>query len=129
MKEWIVDLKEHDSELWFAEDRFNTREEAIKEGKKLAIKNENEKCFRVGRAVYLEEIPGIDVNSLLEQISAEVYDKVGEVAEDYLMYVDEKQIKELNKELNSVFQKWVKKYKHEPNFYIIEEPEIIYLDK
>ncbi len=128
MEKWTVDLTEYDSEIWYEEDAFNTREEAIKEGKKLAIKNGNENHFRIGIKEPIG-IPCIDADSILEDLSEQVYDEVGEIAEDYLCYIDKDHVKELEGKLNEVLHKWMKKYKHEPDFYTIKKEEFINLYK
>ncbi len=128
MEKWIVDLTEYDGETWYEEDVFNTREEAIREGRKLAVKNGNEKSFRIGIKKSID-VPCIDAEDILEDMSQQVYYKVGEVAEDYLWHIEKEQIEELEDQLNAVFHRWMKKHKHEPDYYLIEKEGIIYLDK
>lgn len=128
MEKWTVDLTEYASETWYEEDAFDTKEEAIREGKNLALKNGNEDCFRIGIKKSID-VPHIDAEDILEDMSQQVYYKVGEVAEDYLWHIEKEQIEELEDQLNAVFHRWMKKYKHEPDYYLIEKEEIIYLDK
>lgn len=128
MKKWTVDLTEYASEIWYEEDAFDTKEEAIREGKKLALKNGNEDCFRIGIKEPIG-IPCIDADGILEDLSEQVYDEVGEIAEDYLCYMDKDHVKELEEKLNDVLHKWMKKYKYEPDFYTIKKEEVVCLDK
>lgn len=102
---------------------FDTKEEAINEGKAEAI-IEGLTNFKVGIA---EEVfnYGIDVDDSLERINEIVYEEVGEVAEDYLYYIPQEHKDELQDKLNEVFYKWQEKYNYTPTFYKVVSEEII----
>lgn len=126
--EWIVDLSECESEIWLEEDVFKTKEEAIEEGKKLAIKAGNTICFRVGKKV--EVYPdSIDAEDIIESIQDRTYSEIGEVAEDYLDNLTKEQVEELQLGLEEVYNKWLKKHSLGCNFFSVESEEIIYLNK
>lgn len=120
---WILDTSERISDIWYGESFFDTKEEAIQEGYRLAEK-ENLKFFRVGLCES-ETNYGIDVDNVIEHIQETTYDEVGEVAEDYLNDVTTEDLLELEKKLNDVFYKWQKEHKYEPNFYRIVATERI----
>jgi len=106
---------------------FNSKEEAIKEAVEEAKYN-NDKQFKVGLC---EEVfnYGIDVDDLLERISDNVYEEVGEVAEDYLDDVTKEHRDELEDNLNKVFREWQEKYKYKPSYYNIISEEVININK
>lgn len=124
---WILEISERISDIWYGESFFDTKEEAIQEGYRLAEK-ENLKFFRVGLCKS-ETNYGIDVDSVIQHIQETTYDKVGEVAEDYLNDVTTEDLLELEKKLNDVFYKWQKEHKYEPNFYRIVATERINIKK
>lgn len=124
---WILDTSERISDIWYGESFFDTKEEAIQEGYRLAEK-ENLKFFRVGLCESGTNY-GIDVDSVIEHIQETTYDEVGEVAEDYLNDVTTEDLLELEKKLNDVFYKWQKEHKYEPNFYRIVATERINIKK
>lgn len=112
---------ETEEETWVTHDEFETKEDAIKAGKE-----EYKGDFFVGKTKTVG-VPVISSSDdILEVIQERVYDQVGEVAEDYLgAEVTRQQEKELEKEINYVILKWMKKYKHLPRFWTIENVEWI----
>lgn len=105
---------------------FDTKEEALQEALKEA-KGYNKKKVTIGKCVLVDKI-GIDIDFVLEDISNTMQDNYGEVAEDYLNNVLKEHKLEVEKELNEVFFKWLDKYNYEPNFYNIEDTEIIEIE-
>ena len=91
----------------------------MKEAKEEGFKN-----FKIGIAVKPLELD-LDVEFLLERISEYYFDEYGEVAEDYLTDVSSEDKVELEKRLNKVFYGWVKEKGYIPNFYVVENEEII----
>lgn len=80
---------------------------------------ENVHGLYIGECVPYTEY-GVDVESILEDISNDAYDYVGEVAECWLDSVTKEQVSELSKGLNAVFKKWLKENNLEPNFFLVE---------
>ena len=117
MEEWMYELYSED--VWGNGNKYNTIEEAIKAGREEA-RSEGVDSFWVGKAqpyVLSENI--IDAEIVLERISENVYEDMGEVAEDYLCDVDNRHINELEISLNKVFHEWIKKHKYEHDFWQI----------
>lgn len=67
------------------------------------------------------DVPEIDVDSLLEDVYQDVINEYDNIAIDYLTDVTKEHKDELSKELNSVFKNWAKKYRYEPDFYIVKD--------
>lgn len=112
---------EEDS-LWY-NDAFDTKEEAITDGKECA-KDEEKDCIYIGQ-IKLVGLPVIDAETILEQLGEQVYDEVGEVAEDYLINVPKEAVQELEEALNKVFEEWATKHKQYPSFYTLHNIERI----
>lgn len=58
-------------------------------------------------------------DDVIEAIKLQASDAGGEWADDYLDDVTKEQVEELEKNLDDVFQKWIDKYKFQPNFYTV----------
>jgi len=65
-------------------------------------------------------IPRIDAKKLLERFSEDIFEVVGDIAEDYLCNIDKKLQLKLEKQLNKVFHEWLTKTKNWPNFYAVK---------
>jgi len=103
----------------FEGEGLDTKEEAIKEGKFCGYKE-----LYVGRCVENFE-PCIDVDDVIERIQENAYDVGGEYAESYLENIKDEELKELNENLNYIFNKWASKYNREVNFYSVVNIEKI----
>lgn len=114
MGKWMYNINE--SDIWEGEE-FDTKEQAISEGKKVAM-DEGVNKFYIGETESTGKF-GIDVDRTIEDIQQFTYDDVGEVAECYLDDVTQEHLLELEEKLNEVFFKWQKEYGYEPNFYKI----------
>ena len=121
MDRWTYEVNLN-SDLWNGE-IFDTKEEAIAEGRKEAIEYKKD-SFKVG---IIEESTnfGVDVDQVIENIQEAMYDEVGEVAEDYLDDVSKKDALELEEKLNEVFYKWQEEHNYKPSFYKVISEEII----
>lgn len=105
---------------------YETKEECIKDANEEAVEDgKNE--FLIGET--FEPDTSIDTEYLLEIVGDRAYDDVGEVAEDYLRNVKKEDLKELDQELNEVFDKWKKKYGYEASFYHVGNIETIKVNK
>ena len=122
-EQWIVSLTEVDSEIWDMDIECNSREDAIAEGMEMAIQ-EGLESFRIGKAIPCG-IPYIDGEDLVTRAYEQLYDEVGEVAEDYSNSITTDLVKELETEINELFYQWHKKHSLEPKCYTIEECETI----
>lgn len=120
---WGLDIRETESEIWSCEAWFDTKDEAIEEGKRTA----EGKFFRIGLCRKEDADLGIDVDYLIENIQEATYDTFGEIAEDYLNDVTKEDADELGEKLNEVYFKWRKEKGYEPSFYLISEEEKIYV--
>lgn len=96
---------------------FDTKEEAIQEGKALQYDT-----IYVGQCVD-DFAPHIDTDDVIERLQEEAYDIGGEYAETYLEDVTKEQKEELEEQLNDVLSTWLAKYKHEVNFYSVDNIE------
>lgn len=122
-EEWIAEITDTDSEIWYADIEGDSREDVIADGIEYA-KEEGLSIFRIGRKIQVD-IPTVNADSILDDAYEQVYDEMGEVAEGFLDNVPTKQYMELEERLNEVFYNWIKKYKLEPTCYKIAEEEII----
>jgi hypothetical protein len=122
-EEWTAEIGNVNSEIWSSDIEGNSREDVIAEGMEYA-KEEGYKSFRIGKKIPVG-VPALDIDNILEQVSNQIYDEVGEVAEDYLDDVTKEQYKELEESLNEVFFKWIKKHNLEPTCYTVANEEII----
>ena len=115
-----------DTELWKSDEFFETREEAIKAGAEGLIEKApdifgeeiegDQTTFAVGQV----ESVGIDlenaIENMFERLGEDVYDKCGEVGDDYLMYVD----KGIKNKLVSLLETFFKENDLMPTCYSIE---------
>ena len=119
---WVVDLREGDFDFWIADIETNSKEEAIKLGieqaKEIGIKE-----FSIGKMVKCG-MSTISVDNVIEDAQQQLYDEVGEIAEDYLDITME-QYDELELKLNEIFYEWHKKHNLFPTCYKVENTEII----
>lgn len=120
-KEWTYEKS--NSDLWTTDIWFFTKEEAIRAGKIMA-KSEGLITFEVGQK---EEVgyPVIDVDQVIEHLAEQIYNEVGEAAEDYLDDVSKEHEEELEEGLNEVLYNWIQRYGYEPNCYRITSIETI----
>lgn len=131
---WVINITH--GEIWTnVEDwgEFDSKEKATEYGKKNytemiksygdSIQLENDKYFSVGQVEHV--YPHIDAERIIDDAGENIYDQCGEVADDYLMNVNEKDIEELEEKLNDVFSDWLKKTNNQPTFYQIANTEDI----
>lgn len=121
MGKWIAEM-DLNNDIWHG-DSFDTKEEAIEDGRKQAIEEGLNK-FKIGETEQPTNF-GIDADQVIENIQCAMCEDVGEVAEDYLEYISTESILELEKELNEVFFEWQKRHGCEPTFYKIINEQII----
>lgn len=147
-EEWRINsLSKSD---WSYTTSFNSKEEAIAEGLRIVSKyNSSDRgddafaeledsmninpyllldgekilAFKVGQV----KQPQLNINSesMLNDISDEVYSEYGDYAEAYLQNMEKTEIEELDK----LIALWLERNKHLPPFFIIVNEEIINVDK
>ena len=138
-----------DSEVWDASEYFDTKEDAICEGKKalrayLANPEEDYDQYDVLGVTYDLDIDGtptgfavaqfvcpsfgIDAESIIESLQEDAYSEGGEFSEGYLDDVTQEQQEELEEQLNAILDAWMDKYNHHPNFYNVADIKIIRLE-
>ncbi len=125
-EKWTYNLESDGQGTWI-HDVFETKEEAIKEGIKEAKYLKNKHIYII-EAVQ-DTIPAIDVDIIIENIQDDMCEAYGEFAEGYLKNVKKEDVLSLEKDLNTVLQKWIKKNKYEPDFYHILDVETIRVDE
>ena len=126
---WMYQIGE--SEIWSNSSEFNTKEEAVSEGRKEVL-SENKTMqedaymyFYIGMIEKVEPT-GVDVDWMLENIAENTVDGM-EVGEDYLCDVTKEHQEELEEKLNEVLFSWMEKYKYNPTFFRIINIEKIML--
>jgi hypothetical protein len=114
--QWIFNSS--DDGIWGSGDYYNTKEEAIKEGREYYYGDDYD-MFYVGQIELANPNIGVNVSNILEDISTNVYDDVGEVAEDYLNDVKREHEDILEQRLNDVLSDWMDEFGYKPSFFKI----------
>lgn len=134
---WICAISV-DTEVWSASDYFDTRDEAIKAGRKALMElaenmEENYDMSDVLGCCWGEEyLPEtfaigqlispslyIDGGSIIENLQDQACSECGEFADGFLDDVSKVEEEELSEKLNNVLNEWIKKYNYSPEFYNI----------
>lgn len=123
MNRWIADIRESEYEVWESDIYAQTREEVIRKGLDEA-KEQGVEVFRIGYIVDESE-PRLDVEDIIERLSDKVYYELGEVADNYLQEITDKEFEELDKGLNDVFEKWTRKYNKKLSCFKVIKEELI----
>lgn len=119
---WTYSIFEDDFDF---EQSFNTKEQAIANGKKYASLYSKDTIY-IGQ--FAKVTPKIDTwltESILLQIANQTIERVGNVAYDYLEDVTPEQIKELATKLNEAFLYWSIKNSLLPTYYEVVNIEAI----
>ena len=100
---------------------FNSLKETLKE-----IENDLGDNLTKGTTIWIGKVdfpnlPKLDVDKILEDISYAYYNEYDEIAYDYLKDVKKEHKEELEEKLNTVLNKWFTKYNYEPDFYHVEQ--------
>jgi hypothetical protein len=130
---WVYE--ECGAEIWHtSEGEFDTKEEAIKEGREYFKFMQQEygdyedvTQFSVGQIIHYH--PTIEVYGLIEQVGEEAYEEVGEVAENYLTRVPHEEANLLSDKINEVFSQWMKETNNLPNFWMIRNTEDVSIEE
>ena len=103
---------------------YKTVEDAI--GEAIACGEEGD--IWIGEIVEYDNF-SINVDKVIEDVCQVACEEVGEFAEGWLYKIPEEQEKELEEELNKVWNNWIKKYKLEPQFFTVENVKKYDLEK
>lgn len=124
---WVINLVEDG--VWDSTEEFDTREEAIKYGKKNfdeLYEEENGETFDTDnfyKAFYVGQIkryvPSICTDSVIERMVDTAYDEVGEVAETFLESISKQEFNFLDERLNEVLMTWLDETDNHPLFWQI----------
>lgn len=112
-------------EMWrTCDEEYNTVEEAIEAGReyfKQAKEDEyedfEEDFFSVGQIIPF--VPSVCADHILDTISELAYDECGEIADNYLERVSEKDYSLLEEMMNKTLKKWIEKTDNLPRFWKI----------
>lgn len=76
--------------------------------------------IRVGNPYYY--IPTVDAEHVIEDVAEyDLDDEIAEWSEDYLLYVKQEHIDELQKELTAVFRDWEKRHGYNNTSFVVLE--------
>lgn len=114
---WSVDGEYYSPKF---ETKKEAMEDAVKELWRDAVPN---KEIYIGKC-YNDFKPRINVDWLLEDLEQQAYDHSREFAEGYLCSVPLKQRNELAVGINKAFTAWAKKYRHIPEWFLVNEYEV-----
>jgi hypothetical protein len=120
MSKWVYSRFEED---YSNSEEYDTKEEAIESAIEEYLDSDVEGFF-VGKVKpYVLDENIVDIERILEQVSGNVYDDMGEFAECYLHDVKREHEDELEREINEVFHKWIEKYNYQPTFFEVVDIE------
>lgn len=123
--QWL--FEELGREIWnTCSEEYDTREEAIKAGLEYfeeELGDEFVGIFQIGQ----KENVTISVSgySVCDQVSEDVGEQVGEVAEDFLYRLSKEELKLLNQMLSDTFNEWLEKTKNTPSFFKVVNTETV----
>lgn len=116
------------SDVWYGE-YFDSKEEAIIAAKSEENLEIGRSDFYVGQLKSTNNDVHVYADRILENIGEDMYEVVGEVAEDYLRDVKQEHEDILNERLNIVLLEWMKEFNYEPSFFKITNVEKIRTNK
>lgn len=124
MKEnaWLYNNEET---VWMNCNSYDTKEEAIEAGKDEFEGNWDQ--FYVGQIRNMDIGVGVGAENIIENIAEDVYNEVGEAAEDYLNDVRKEDMSELEDLLNDVLHHWMDKHDYKPKYFRVANVECISL--
>ncbi len=92
-----------ETECWSRWEEYETREEAIAQGREAAIED-GEECFCVGQLIPAAP-PAPDAEDILERAMDELYNLVGEASDRWLP--GEEQTQDLQQWLDAIWERWL----------------------
>lgn len=105
-------------DIWY-HGKFSSVEECIKD----AIGCGKKPGEKIVIGICEEYVPHLSVDTLLDQVSEDAYEEVGEVAKGWPEFVDRKGYRDADKlqeKINKVFNDWMVETKQVPGFYRIQ---------
>jgi len=118
--------KDQDAEYW-RYDKFDTKEEAIKEGKKYAEEYGWDTLFIAKCRKAKLPLNAIDGEYMLEILIEALYDRIGDNVEGWYENISEDDKKELEEMIRVAIKKWADKTGNNPDCYEIVDIEEIKL--
>ena len=104
---------------------FETRGDAIGEGTYYA-KDAGVTIFYVGTTKDISL--GVNVDSIIDQLSEDATEQAGEIADDYLRHVKTNDAIILEEKLNEVLRSWLSDFGYRPTFWTVDNVEKIDID-
>jgi hypothetical protein len=105
---------------WCSYEYFDTIEEAVENRKNYYDCEDGRDHFFVGQIKLISPCTRVDTSRIIEDISINVYEEVGEAAEDYLWDVKSEHENILEERLNKVLRDWMDEFKYNPNFFTVD---------
>lgn len=105
-------------DIWY-HGKFDSVEECIKD----AIGCGKKPGEKIVIGICEDYVPHLSADTLLDQVSEDAYEEVGEVAEDWPELGDRKGYKyadKLQAKIDKVFNEWLEETKQVPSFYRIQ---------
>lgn len=122
---WLY--SESEDLYWELSEEFDSKEDAIYAAKHDDELEHNNSIF-VGKKTQ-PIVCGIDVDYLLENVSINTTIGLDGFGDDFLMNVKKEHFEELENKFNEIFFEWIKKYNYEPDWFEVEDVELIELNK
>lgn len=111
------------AEIWNYGDQYDSKEDAIEAGREyFGDANSN---FEVGQVAPVD-VAMISADFVLDNVAENVYEEVGEVADDLFVHTPKEDVDLLDNMLNSAFKQWMKQTNNEPEFYRIVDRQDVY---
>lgn len=132
--EWIYEMCGREN--WTTcEQSYSDKEDAIKAGREHIKEMIEEGLYYNNDCLEIAQVAELDIklhisDSAIEEAVDQAYDKVGEIAEDWLDYRYIKNIPELDDMITKAFNEWLKKYpENKPKFWAVKNREIVRIEE
>lgn len=105
-------------DIWY-HGRFDTIEECIRD----AMNSGKKPGERIAIGICEDYIPHLDADTLLDQVSADAYEEVGEVAESWPEFEARKGYRDsdrLQEKIDRAFNEWLEETGQVPSFYHVQ---------
>ena len=112
---------------------FETREQTILEAlreydRRFGITDQElGDTFTIGELELFE--PVVDADQVIEELITQAWEEAGDCSAGYLCDLPISETTELEKRLQSAFDEWAKETKHEPDFYVVKNIEVLTIDQ
>lgn len=105
-------------DIWY-HGKFSSVDECVKD----AITCGKKPGEKIIVGICEDYVPRLSADTLLDQVSEDAYEEVGEVAEDWPEFVDRKgyrYVDKLQEKIDKAFSEWLEETKQVPGFYHIQ---------